>query len=99
MTDRLRDRSDARLETRRAREQRCDGEIALPFGERVAVACPVCGEEFSTLILADAGTSPSWGTCPDWDCDAFLKYRHESEVAVSADGQADLDEFAGGEQA
>ena len=100
MSDSLQDRSDSRLETRRAREKRRDGEVSMPFNERVDVACPVCGEQYSTLILADPATaSPSWGTCPRFECDAFLKYCHEREVDASVEGQSDLDEFGGGEEA
>lgn len=97
----LRDRSDTSLETRRAREQRLDGTITLPFNERVEVACPQCGEEFPVTIATStpAASSPSWGRCTDWDCDAFLKFRHEGAVESSKPSQTGLGQFAGGDQA
>ena len=100
MSGSLRDRSDASLETRRAREKRCDGEITLPFNERVTVVCPDCGEEFSVTIATGdpEKTSPSWGRCTSSACDAFLKFRRESAVESSKPGQHSLEQFAGGEE-
>lgn len=101
MSGSLHDRSNASVETRRAREKRCDGEITLPFNERVEVACPACGEEFSVTIATGdpERSSPSWGRCTNWECDAFLKFRRESTVGSSAIDQTGLDQFAGGESA
>jgi predicted RNA-binding Zn-ribbon protein involved in translation (DUF1610 family) len=95
----LDNRADASLETRRAREQRLDCEITLPFNERVEVACPECGEEFPVTIATStpAASSPSWGRCTNWECDAFLKFRHEDAVESSKPSQTGLEQFAGGD--
>lgn len=100
MSGNLRNRSNPRVETRRAREKRLDGEITLPFNERVEVVCPECGEEFAvTIATCDPdGSSPSWGRCTNAACDAFLKFRCESAVRSSKPDQTGLDQFAGGEQ-
>ncbi|SEO72440.1 hypothetical protein SAMN05216388_1017112 [Halorientalis persicus] len=108
MPDQLHDRSDARLETRRNRERRKDATVELPFNERVTVECPGCGETFElTIATGDpAQTTPSWGGCTTWDCDAFLKFEWdgthqdpERETEETESAQTGLDQFAGGASA
>ena len=102
----LNDRSDAHFETRRHRERRADGTVELPFNERVIVECPACGESFENSINCGDPTaySPTFGNCPNWECEAFLKFVSDgSEGAVdgtdSGPAQVDLWQFSGGESA
>jgi len=93
----------ARAKTRRRREKRKDATLSLPFGERAEVECPECGEVFENGIYADPSESPSFGNCPKWDCDVFLKYESDGtesprETDTTAK-QSDLAAFAGGESA
>jgi hypothetical protein len=95
--------TDAAVATHRRREDRCEGVIEQPFNERTAVTCPACGVSFeSTICTSDpAGYSPSFGTCPAWDCDALVKFRWDGTGPASAsddtDRQVDLSAFAGGD--
>ena len=100
-TDRLRTAADARHTTRQNRERRTDAVLELPFNERVAVVCPVCGESFETCILTSdpAGYSPTFGRCSTWDCEAFLKFRYDgsgASVDQPVEEQTALEQFAGG---
>jgi hypothetical protein len=100
----LQDRSDARFETRRHREKRADATVELPFNERVRVTCPECVESFATTIACGdpEAYSPTFGTCRNWECDAFLKYVSDgSEGADESSGpaQVDISQFSGGESA
>jgi len=93
--------TDAAVATRRRREDRCEGVIEQPFNEQAAVTCPACGVSFaSTICTSDpAGYSPSFGTCPAWDCDALVTFRWDGTGVGSDDTnrQADLSAFAGGD--
>ena len=93
--------TDNRLKTRRRREKRCAGVIEMPFNECVEVECPACGEAFQCTISTPdpAGYSPSFGTCPNWDCDELIKYRSDgTEADATADEpvQSGLAAFGGG---
>ena len=97
----LQDRSDARVETRRRREERTDAVVELPYNERVRVTCPACGEPFENSISCGdiPSYSPTFGSCPNWECDAFLKFVSDGSEAEEEDdrpAQADLSQFAGG---
>ncbi|CCQ34330.1 hypothetical protein [Halorhabdus tiamatea] len=87
---------DARALTRRRREERVDAVIELPFGERVTVACPVCGKSKDVGIYVPPAKSPSWTSCWNWDCDAFLKLQSDGTEASMdpEDVQTGLDRFA-----
>lgn len=95
--------ADARRVTRRRREERTDAVIDLPFNERADVECPSCGESFEKLVAVGdpAAYSPTFGRCSNWECDAFLKFRHDgSQETVSDDpqpAQIGLTQFTGGE--
>lgn len=96
--------TDNRVLTRRRREKRCAGEIEMPFNERVTIECPACGETFQcTIATADPeGFSPSFGTCPNWDCDELIKYCSdgtESDATSVEPVQAGLAAFGGGADA
>jgi len=86
---------------RRRREERTDAVIEMPFGEpHVEVECPECEESFLNTIAATAEYSPTFGPCPNWECDAFLKFQSDGseETAAEASGpeQTGLDQFSGG---
>lgn len=94
--------TDNRAKMRRRREKRKDAVIELPFGKPVEVTCPECGETFETGIYADPEDySPTFDNCPNWDCDAFLKFasdgsEEKATVESSEPTQADLGHFSGG---
>lgn len=94
--DTTRTPADARAQLRRKREERADAVIELPFNERVEVDCPVCGESQSVAIYAPPARSPSWTSCWNWDCDAFLKLQSDGTEATTEpqDVQTGLDRFA-----
>ncbi len=93
----LRTPSDSRRKTRLARERRTDAVIEQPYNvPHVDVVCPECGTEFVSTICGDPGEcSPSFGSCPNWECDAFLKFRSDgSESTASTPTQTGLSQFA-----
>jgi hypothetical protein len=94
--DDVRTAEDARALTRRRREARTDAVISVPFNTpHVDAACPECGEQFEVTIAGDpAEASPSFGTCPSWECDAFLKYVHDGESEPEPVGQQGLGRYA-----
>ncbi|MDS0280313.1 hypothetical protein NDI85_21240 [Halomicroarcula sp. S1AR25-4] len=98
VSDAGRTAADARHETRRRREQRTDAVLKLPFGERVTLECPECGQAFETIIASEPRTSPSFDSCPNWNCDAFFKFRSDGTESGPADAvssrQAGLAQFS-----
>ena len=100
MSDGPQTATDARALTRQRRERRTDAVIDLPFNEpHVEVTCPECRETFEVTIAcgSPAEYSPTFSPCSTWECDAFLKYRHEASEddaeAVQATGQQTLGGF------
>lgn len=93
---------DAKTLTRRRREKRTDYVVEIPFGEpHVEYTCPGCGGEFHATMHVPKD-EPSFGTCSDWDCDAFLKFIHDGDDSDrSAGHNRSLGAFAdlGGETA
>ena len=72
--------------TRRRREKRTDYVIELPFGvPSVEYTCPGCGETFLATIHVPKD-EPTFGTCSDWDCDAYLKFIDESRDSRRSTG-------------
>jgi len=90
--------ADPRHRTRVRRERRADAEIEVPVGERVERECPECGECFEVLV-AGSDDGPSFDSCSNWDCDAFLAFQHQQREINRDSGPAQtaLGQFAGGE--
>jgi len=89
------------VDVRRVREKRADATIEIPFGERVQYKCPECGGSFETSIYGADRSAPSFDNCSNWDCDAFLKFVADGTGTtddVETQTQANLTQFAGGEQ-
>jgi len=94
--DRVQTPADARAQLRREREAKTDAVIELPFNERVEVDCPVCGASKAVAIYVPTAKSPEFGSCWNWDCDAFLKFQTDGTEATTEpqEVQTGLDRFA-----
>jgi hypothetical protein len=103
----LEDRSDSSVETARRRAERADHHVEVPANERTRVECPGCECIFKNSIVCGDPKSyfPTYGTCTNWECDAFLQFRWNGEDGAVSDEEDDepaqtgLDAFAGGESA
>ncbi|WP_092907584.1 hypothetical protein [Halostagnicola kamekurae] len=97
---------DARLLTRRRREQRIDHVLEVNMHERADLDCPACGHEWTAGYHGPIESmSPSFSPCSDWDCDAYLKVVHDgsdpepdpvSEAEHEDPDQTALGQFDGG---
>jgi len=97
VSDTLQDRSDAAFETRRVREKRKDATVEVTYDEKTPYTCPECGCESVTGIYGLDYDEPSFDNCPNWDCDAFLKFVDDGDrEEASPSGQVGLEQFSGG---
>ena len=85
MSDGGRTGAAARQRTRRRREERADATIRVPVNDHAEVSCPECGVSTTVIFAGDSEMFPSFGTCWNWDCEAFLKFAWDGTDGGSED--------------